>query len=111
MKKRIEKISYLDNLESTEWTSTDPNENGLTLDLNAMIETAYKSIIAERPKTLLFGIPVVLNSYVPEGEIWCVNNKEEIFKIINIGNSKLYRFILWFQHIIQSIKNKIRGEE
>ena len=84
--------------EQDEWTCT--GTNSLTDEEFTFLEEKLN----RHSWGTLFGIPIVLNHYVPQGEVWCVNNKEEIFKIINIGNSKLYRFILWWQKLLKRIK-------
>lgn len=54
-------------------------------------------------KNKLFDIPITINPLVPKDEIWFIDNKGNIFKIINIGNSKLCRFILWWQKLIERL--------
>ena len=53
----------------------------------------------------IWGIPVKFNSLIPENEVWVMKNRDVAFKIINIGNSKLYKFILWWQEFVRKIKN------
>jgi len=99
----------MNKFKDDEWASTESITEfggGFKLDLNAMIETAYKSRVT-KPK--ITGIPIITNPLVPKGEIWCVNNKEDIYKIIGIGNSKLYRFILWWQKLVERIRNWIKN--
>jgi len=93
-------------MKDIKFTSTDCKD--WKFDLNEMLLAKEKLKKMLEPETNIFGISIYENTFVPKGEIWCVNNKKEIFKIINIGNtmnsSKLYRFILWWQKLVRKIK-------
>ncbi len=59
----------------------------------------------DKPKEpSLFNMPITINRYIPKNEMWFVDSEGTISKIVNIGNSKLYRFILWWQKIVTKVK-------
>jgi hypothetical protein len=105
---------FVNTIDLDSCTSTEYGGKEFKLDLNDILEAKLLLENSTKSKSSMFGIPIFINPLVPDGEIWCINNKEDIYKIINIGNSKIYKFILWCQKVIQIIKakfiNQIIGE-
>lgn len=84
---------------------------GLTFD---KIENTFREFKKDNEKEMRLGkvgafggIPINISPFVPKGEIWCINNKQEVCRIINVGNSKLYRFINWYQKLFKKISSII----
>ena len=77
-------------------------------NLNEMIEIATKLKITEPKKPSLFNMPISINPLIPKNEMWFVDCEGTISMIVKISNSKLYRFILWWQTIVERIRNWIK---
>jgi len=54
----------------------------------------------------LRGIKVVQNDFVPENTVLFVKDMQLIQVMCNVLNSKLYRFIIWYQNLFKNIKRK-----
>ncbi len=42
--------------------------------------------------------------FIPKGEIWFMHDGKIIGQIINVGESRLFKFICWFQDLFNKLK-------